>query len=181
MDVDVWVKGTGLFFLAIGLWFTVASLRIVHVEKNLDTQWSRGSARVRAAMRTAKRKVFGKPPSQLIEVHSSDIGHIVANVEVSVTDVATEGREPTTDERVEALERDLRQVRDAISSQANDLSGRIDRLRVDMDSGVQSLSTRMDAAENDASKVDARAVNYETWGLLFTILGTVCQGVAEFV
>ena len=56
VDAEAWLKLTGFAFLAAGLWLTVRSLRIVHVEKKLDTQWSRGSARVFTAMRVGGRE-----------------------------------------------------------------------------------------------------------------------------
>lgn len=83
-----------------------------------------------------KHKVLGKPSTQTIQPTSIAGGSLVGNITLTATGAVTSGREPTTDERVEALERDLEQVREALSSQSHDLGGRIDSLRADMDSGV---------------------------------------------
>ncbi|NHA01892.1 hypothetical protein G5V59_25685 [Nocardioides sp. W3-2-3] len=180
MDMDTWLRAVGFGCVAVGLGCTVWSLYTILATRQLDTPWYRGLVRSRRIARAAKHAVFGKPPAQTIQVDATVSGLVVGSVSVTSSGVGTAGP-LTAEQRIEALERSLQGLRSLVDTNIHDLGGRIDRLRLDIDEGVRTLSTRMEAAENEAAKVDAVAFNWETWGLLFTVLGTFLQGLAELV
>lgn len=87
----------------------------------------------------------------------------------------------TIEELAAHVDRQLSQVREAITAQANDAASRIDALNVRVTEGLAEVATGLEAAERATAEIDAHTLNREMRGLLWVAAGSLLQTVAMFV
>jgi outer membrane murein-binding lipoprotein Lpp len=178
--MGIWLFWIGFTFVVVGLGLSLRAIYIVTTKRGLDAAWFRGLRRTQSAVRQIWSRLARSP--EAIDVRPVGIPRGEAFGSFVITGSASGTAGPLTVEaRLQALEEGIQQVRDAISAQAHDLSGRVDSLRADSEQWAAAIEERIESAEQEADKIDAVAFNSEMLGVACIALGTLAQAISTLL
>lgn len=175
-DVALLLSFVGFLMSAYGLVLAVRAIWEETHRRDLRPGWRNA---LEGAQHRA-RSLLRRPKSQTVVVGGIETAVAVGNASVTVTD-APAAAPQTVEELTAYVNRQLAQVRDAITAQANDAASRIDALNVRVTDGLSDVTTRLEEAERASAEIDSHTLDREMWGLLWVAGGSLLQAVALFV
>lgn len=178
-DKDLALLLSGIGFL-MSLWGLVLAVRAIWDEthrRDLHPGWRTALE----ATQSRARALFGRARDTQVMAGTAK-GRIVFSGTGTLTATGVVNAEPQTLEELQLyVDRQIAQVREAISVQANDAASRIDALNERVTGGLANVTTRLEEAEEASAEIDAHTLDREMWGLIWVAGGSLLQAIAMFV